>query len=159
MKENLSSPGSRGACLICPGPASGAKSRFQSLRGLADKPWPQQDLTALAELQRAGAALQGGWAGLETSGAGGLLHLGPWEHLLEGRSLARAPPLPAPAWGPPSNGSQPQPLPAPLPSEKPTQTLVVGSLQTLTGGGVKGSTVAQPRNGWLRLPILEWGRC
>ena len=63
VKENLSSQGSRGACLVCPGPASGAKSRFQSLGCLADELWSQQDHTALSRSAETRGSPPGRWAG------------------------------------------------------------------------------------------------
>lgn len=63
VRENLSSQGSQGACLVCPGPASGAESRFQSPRAWLTSSGLGETALPLAYLQRVqGQPLWGLWA-------------------------------------------------------------------------------------------------
>ena len=115
VRENLSSQGSRGACLVCPGPASGTESRFQSPRAWLTSSGLGETALPLAYLQRVqGRPLRGLWA----KGGGGALPsldsgLSPVERGLGLQGAPAGELTPAPTRGTPTTGSQFQPLPDP----------------------------------------------
>lgn len=119
-KGELELSGLSGARLVCPGPASGVKSRFQSPGCLADDRWPQP-------VCGVGTALRGCWAGAgKTSLAGGLPS---WREEM-------GPPGPftcCPCPGPTHEGILASASPSPLPSEGATRAFLVGTLQRQEG--------------------------
>lgn len=119
-KGELELSGLSGARLVCPGPASGVKSRFQSPGCLADDRWPQP-------VCGVGTALRGCWAGAgKTSLAGGLPS---WREEM-------GPPGPftcCPCPGPTHEGILASASPSPLPSEGATWAFLVGTLQRQEG--------------------------